>query len=155
MLSRLNQTAPAAWFSDQNWSPFGVPTFSQTAIFGFINDTGTGGNHGCHVANPMQVDIFADHSSSTAISRVNANRLEGWGEPRQHFNTSNCPPQVSCSPTLQSGRKVAISHHSGFSRFHTRREPLDVGVAGSTDLISKKVLSRRLDFVSDTPRSMP
>ncbi len=134
-----NQTAPAAWFSDQNWSPFGVPTFSQTAIFGSINETGTVEGNPEDVANPMQVDVSRGSFLFDRDLEINANRL------RVGVNQDNISTSLELrSSSLSLANASAGAPQSGFSSLRVFPDSilaasrLDVGVAGSAELILKE-----------------
>ena len=136
-----NEVAPASWFTDQNWTPSSVPSPSETAIFGFINDTGTTTGIVGAVANPEQVDIFSGSFQFDSDLEVNAERL------RVGVNQSETPTILQLSSSSLAFTDASVGAPQGdFSSLRVLSDAtlavtrLDVGVAGSADLILKESL---------------
>ena len=134
-----NQTAPATWFSDQHWSPFGVPTFSQTAIFGSINEMGAAEGNPQDVASLTQVDVSRGSFLFDRDLEVNANRL------RVGLNQDNISTSLELrSSSLSLADASAGAPQSGFSSLRVFPDSiltasrLDIGVAGSAELVLKE-----------------
>ena len=136
-----NEVAPASWFTDQNWTPSSVPSPSETAIFGFINDTGTTTGIVDAIANPQQVDIFSGSFQFDSDLDVNAERL------RVGVNQNETPTilQMSSSTLVFTDASVGAPQ-ADFSSLRVLSDAalaatrLDVGVAGAADLILKESL---------------
>ena len=134
-----NQTAPATWFSDQHWSPFGVPTFSQTAIFGSINEMGTAEGNPEDVATLTQVDVSRGSFLFDRDLEINANRL------RVGVNQDNISTSLELrSSSLSLADASAGAPQSGFCSLRVFPDSiltasrLDIGVAGSAELVLKE-----------------
>ena len=106
-----NQTAPTTWFSDEHWSPFGVPTSSQTAIFGSINDTGAAEGNLEAVATPAQVDVFRGSFLFASDLEVNANRL------RVGANQDSISTSLELRSSSLSLADASVGRRGGFSSF--------------------------------------
>lgn len=136
-----NEVAPASWFTDQNWTPSSVPSPSETAIFGFINDTGTTTGIVDAIANPQQVDIFSGLFQFDSNLEVNAERL------RVGVNQNATPTILQMSSSSFVFTNALVGAPQGdFSSLRVLSDAalavtrLDVGVAGSADLILKECL---------------
>lgn len=134
-----NEVVPASWFADQNWTPSSVPSPSETAIFGFINDTGTTTGIVDAIANPQQVDIFSGSFQFESDLKVNAERLRvGVNQ-----NETSTILQMSSSSLVFTDASVGAPQ-GDFSSFRVLSDAalaatrLDVGVAGADDLILKE-----------------
>ena len=136
-----NEVAPASWFTDQNWTPSSVPSPSETAIFGFINDTGTTTGIVETTANPQQVDIFSGSFQFESDLKVNAERL------RVGVNQNETPTILQMSSSSLVFTDASVGAPQGdFSSLRVLSDAalaatrLDVGVAGAADLILKESL---------------
>ena len=134
-----NEVAPASWFTDQNWTPSSVPSPSETAIFGFINDTGTTTGIVETTANPQQVDIFSGSFQFESDLKVNAERL------RVGVNQNETPTILQMSSSSLVFTDASVGAPQGdFSSLRVLSDAalaatrLDVGVAGAADLILKE-----------------
>ena len=134
-----NQTAPATWFSDEHWSPFGVPTSSQTAIFGSINDTGTAEGNLEAVATPAQVNVLRGSFLFASDLEVNTDRLR-VGVNQDSISTSL---ELRSSGLSLADASVGAPQ-GGFSSLRALSDTilaasrLDVGVAGAAELVLKE-----------------
>ena len=133
-----NEVVPASWFADQNWTPASVPSASETAIFGFINDTGTTTGIVETTANPQQVDIFSGSFQFESDLKVNAERL------RVGVNQNETPTILQMSSSSLVFTDASVGAPQGdFSSLRVLSDAalaatrLDVGVAGAADLILK------------------
>ena len=136
-----NEVVPASWFADQNWTPASVPSASETAIFGFINDTGTTTGIVETTANPQQVDIFSGSFQFESDLKVNAERL------RVGVNQNETPTILQMSSSSLVFTDASVGAPQGdFSSLRVLSDAalaatrLDVGVAGAADLILKESL---------------
>ncbi|MGB0324120.1 MAG: hypothetical protein ACPGGL_01135 [Phycisphaerales bacterium] len=136
-----NEVAPASWFTDQNWTPSSVPSPSETAIFGFINDMGTTTGIVDAIANPQQVDIFSGSFQFDSDLEVNAERL------RVGVNQNETPTILQMSSSSLVFTDASVGAPQGdFSTLRVLSDAtlaatrLDVGVAGAADLILKESL---------------
>ncbi|MEC8251425.1 MAG: hypothetical protein VX050_07200, partial [Planctomycetota bacterium] len=136
-----NEIEPASWFLDQNWAPTSVPSPSETAIFGFINDTGTTTGIVGAVANPQQVDIFSGAFQFDSALELNAERL------RVGVNQNETPTILQISSSSLAFTDASVGAPQGdFSSLRVLSDAvlaatrLDVGVAGAADLILKESL---------------
>ena len=136
-----NEVAPASWFTDQNWTPASVPSPSETAIFGFVNDTGTTTGIVDAIANPQQVDIFSGSFQFDSDLEVNAERL------RVGVNQNETPTILQMSSSSLVFTDASVGAPAGdFSSLRVLSDAtlaatrLDVGVAGAADLILKESL---------------
>ena len=134
-----NEVVPASWFADQNWTPASVPSASETAIFGFINDTGTTTGIVETTANPQQVDIFSGSFQFESDLKVNAERL------RVGVNQNETPTILQMSSSSLVFTDASVGAPQGdFSSLRVLSDAalaatrLDVGVAGAADLILKE-----------------
>ena len=134
-----NEVVPASWFADQNWTPASVPSASETAIFGFINDTGTTTGIVETTANPQQVDIFSGSFQFGSDLKVNAERL------RVGVNQNETPTILQMSSSSLVFTDASVGAPQGdFSSLRVLSDAalaatrLDVGVAGAADLILKE-----------------
>ncbi len=134
-----NQTAPASWFLDENWSPSGVPSASQTAIFGYINDTGTAEGVVEAVANPARVDVYRGSFLFESDLAVNADQL------RVGVNQDNISTSLQLRSSSLSLTDASVgAPQGGFSSLRVLSDAiltasrLDVGVAGSAELVLKE-----------------
>ena len=136
-----NEIEPASWFLDQNWAPTSVPSSSETAIFGFLNSTGTATGLVDAIANPQQVDVFSGSFEFDSDLEINADRL------RVGVNQDGAPAtlNVSSSRLVFSDASVG-SPQANFSSLRVLSDAalavsrFDVGVAGSAELILKESL---------------
>ena len=136
-----SEVTPASWFDGQNWTPASVPSPSETAIFGFINDTGTATGIADAIANPQQVDIFSGSFQFNSDLEVNAERL------RVGVNQNATPTILQMSSSSFVFTNALVGAPQGdFSSLRVLSDAalavtrLDVGVAGSADLILKECL---------------
>ena len=126
---------------DQNWAPTSVPSSSETAIFGFLNSTGTATGLVDAIANPQQVDVFSGSFEFDSDLEINADRL------RVGVNQDGAPAtlNVSSSRLVFSDASVG-SPQANFSSLRVLSDAalavsrFDVGVAGSAELILKESL---------------
>lgn len=136
-----NEVVPASWFLGQNWSPTFVPSASDTAIFGYLNDTGTATGIVDAIANPQQVDIFGGSFQFDSDLEVTADRL------RVGVNQSETPTLLQMSSSSLVFTDASVGAPQGdFSSLQVLSDTalavtrLDVGVAGDAELILKESL---------------
>ncbi|MBL22048.1 MAG: hypothetical protein CMJ37_04335 [Phycisphaerae bacterium] len=134
-----NQTAPASWFSDENWSPTGVPESSETAIFGFVNDTGTATGVLDLFANPQQVDIFGGSFQFNSDLLVNAERLRvGVNQDETSTTLEMSSSSLVLTDALVGTPQGDFSSLRILSDATLEVTRLDVGVSGPAELILKE-----------------
>ncbi len=134
-----NQTAPASWFSDENWSPTGVPESSETAIFGFVNDTGTATGVLDLFANPQQVDIFGGSFQFNSDLLVNAERLRvGVNQDENSTTLEMSSSSLVLTDALVGTPQGDFSSLRILSDATLEVTRLDVGVSGPAELILKE-----------------
>ena len=136
-----NEITPASWFLDQNWSPTSVPSASETAIFGFLSNTGTVTGIVDAIANPQQVDIFSGSFQFDSDLEINADRL------RVGVNQNETPSTLNVlSSRLVLAEASVGAPQADFSSLRILSDAslavtrCDVGVAGSAELILQESL---------------
>ena len=134
-----NQTTPASWFSDENWSPTGVPESSETAIFGFVNATGTATGVLDLFANPQQVDIFGGSFQFNSDLLVNAERLRvGVNQDENSTTLEMSSSSLVLTDALVGTPQGDFSSLRILSDATLEVTRLDVGVSGPAELILKE-----------------
>ena len=137
-LKDWNQDGTGSWFDAVNWTPNGVPTSSQTAIFGYVNESGTANGLFGSIANPAQVDVFSGSFSFDSDLDLNADRL------RVGINQAGAQTSLQLKSSTLSFNDVSVGAPQGaLSNLQILTDStltatrLDVGVAGSAELVLK------------------